>query len=82
MLIHKYEIPVTGLVVMPSEHKILCVKAQRNQLCVWAEVNPESETVGVQFNIGMTGGDAPMGRYLGTALLNNDSLVLHVYLEE
>jgi hypothetical protein len=74
----------TCLVEMPSGARVLCVQAQRDELCVWAVVNPARQLRTHVFDVFGTGHPLPPelpGSYLGTVQLYGGDLVLHVFYE-
>jgi hypothetical protein len=68
-------------VMMPTGAKVLHVGGQKDTLTLWAECNPVAVKEPRRFHVMDTGGTLPenAGRYLGTAMLYQQSLVLHVY---
>lgn len=67
---------------MPRGAEILTVANQYNQVCLWARVNPLGDLEKRRFALVGTGHAAPgaaSGRYLGTAFLHDETLVLHVF---
>lgn len=82
--IFKYELPVMDYVEikMPKYARILSVQVQREQICVWAEVNPDRPQVPHAFWIRGTGhlmGEIAQGTFLGTVQLQGGALVFHVF---
>ena len=84
--IYKYTLePIGGLTIqMPIGAKILTVQGQNDRICIWAEVNSDSPTEEVIFEVFGTGHDIRTdmwrGReYIGTVQLCDGTLVLHVY---
>ena len=70
-------------VSMPIEATILSVGEQYDELCIWAQVNPELRTEEKEFYCVATGTNVPddAGRFLGTVLFYNGQYVIHVYLK-
>ena len=68
-------------VKMPRGAKVLHAGGQGEELCVWALCDPEAPTEERRFDVYGTGHPCPadLGPYVGTALLGNGSLVLHVF---
>lgn len=69
---------------MPKNAKILHVADQRNQLCLWAEVDTEQPLEERSFFVAATGQDISFSKsaprqHLGTVLMFHGELVLHVY---
>lgn len=66
---------------MPAGAKVLTAAVQGYDVCLWAEVNPESPSRPRRFRMFGTGHPMPSepGLYVGTAILSGGSLVLHVY---
>lgn len=84
--IYKYILePIGGLAIqMPVGAKILTVQGQNDRICIWAEVNSDSPTEEVIFEVFGTGHKLPNGmgvnrEYIGTVQVCDGSLVLHVY---
>lgn len=69
---------------MPVGAKILTAREQRNNICVWAEVNPQAAKETRHFEVYGTGHAMPEGnrRYLGTAHLSGGTFVFHVFEPE
>jgi hypothetical protein len=83
--IYKYEISERRTrLYLPKGHVIRHVATQRDQICIWAEVNTnEKEEVCVFISVYGTGQAIPdRGEtYLGTVLIDNGEFVWHVYQE-
>lgn len=79
--IHKYNLSLTDhtLVAMPEGGKPLYVAFQGPYLCLWALVDPSKKLTKRGFRIVGTGHDAPSSGYIGTALMEDGQLVLHVF---
>lgn len=83
--IYKYELwPDALKIEMPKGAKILTAREQHDKICLWAEVNTDNATEVRTFEIFGTGHQIPydMGvsrDYIGTAMLEGGSLVMHVY---
>ena len=81
--IHKYVLPAQDDVVvkMPIGAKILQVAAQREEICLWAEVDTAKKLENVEFEINGTGHELSSKKktYLGTAQLHQGRIVLHVF---
>ena len=82
--IWKFPLSVTDaqLVEMPLEAKILTVDAQRDIVCLWAEVDPvvaekHFRTIWI-FGTGHSMPDDP-GNYIGSFTLASGDLVFHAY---
>jgi hypothetical protein len=74
---------------MPKEARILTAAAQGDQICVWAEVNPDAPPESRYFQIFGTGHPVapqnPPGyalEYIGSAFLEDGAYVFHVYEEK
>jgi hypothetical protein len=71
------------VVLMPVNSKILHVAVQHGKICLWAEVsdaeNRELRTIAI-YGTGHTLPDNT-GRYIGTFLMHDDTLVFHAYDE-
>lgn len=80
--IYKYELRMddTASIKMPEGAKILCVKTQNGNPCIWALVDTEVQGEYRSFVIFGTGHDVENeGEYIGTFLIDSDSLVFHVF---
>ena len=81
--IWKYTItPSVLFYSMPEGSKILIAKEQNNEVCLWAEVDPNRPVEMRKIMIYGTGHPIPQEpqEYVGTAHLHNGALVLHVYV--
>jgi hypothetical protein len=70
--------------MLPSGFKTLKVDVQRNELCLWALVDPDNKTIPVGFRIAGTGHPIEKHpnieyRYVDTILLAGGDLVFHVF---
>lgn len=82
--IWKYPLPIIDNVEisLPKDSKILCVKTQKNDLCLWALVNPdENETESVKLRIAGTGHpiEEENLEYIDTVLMYEDNFVIHIF---
>lgn len=81
--IWKYRLPLTsvGTIRMQRNATVLKVDKQQESLCLWAMVDTEADTEEVTFTIVGTGHkfSTTLGTYVGTVLVHNDSIVLHVF---
>lgn len=78
--IHKYPLEFTDhqSIDMPLGAKIVHIDLQDNQLCVWAEGNPEHPKVQRKFELYATGEKIEtMARHLKTVLIGR--FVYHIY---
>jgi len=69
-------------VIMPRCAAILTVMVQKGIICIWAEVDPDNETVKRTISMYDTGNSLPKneGIYIGTIMHDKDnSIVSHVY---
>ncbi len=75
---------------VPAGAKVLSVGNQREQLCVWFEVDPAALRGKQFFRVAGTGhpvhvpcpfGDLTVGDFIGTVLFSDGELVFHVYKE-
>lgn len=68
-------------VEMPIGAEILSVHSQRDSVCIWALVNPNMEKETRYFDVFGTGHpiDVNSKIFIGTCLVNNESLVWHVF---
>ena len=84
MRIYKYVLSRVSeqRLLLPPSAKVLCVQAQHNEPCAWVLLEPDLEKRERLIRCYGTGHELPSqpGRYLGTVLVDNDTLVLH-YLD-
>lgn len=66
---------------MPVDAEVLHIAEQHDQVCVWALVSPDAPKAERRFVVTGTGHPVPdrRGRFLGTVLLLDGALVLHVW---
>lgn len=69
------------IIEMPRGAEILCVKAQYNEPVIYVVCEPYYNTSDTRgFKLVYTGEDAPAnGEYIGTVMLNEETLVVHVF---
>ena len=69
---------------MPEGARIISVHAQRDDVCLWAEVEPDAAVMRRRFLVVPTGAPVPRGAaaFLGTVLLKEGALVFHIYSDE
>ncbi len=81
--IHKYEVTIVDSCVrqLPEGAVVLSVHVQRGTPFMWAEVDPAAPFVERRFELRGTGHplDGSEGRFVGTFLIRDDSLVFHLY---
>ena len=85
--VYKYPLLLedTQEIEMPGGSQILTVQVQRDQPCVWALVETQSQLVNRTFRVAGTGHDIPYGPeldYIGTFQLQSGLLVFHVFEEK
>lgn len=85
MKIWKYEVgssvitdEVIGLAI-PKDARILYVDSQREIPCIWAMVDPSTETETRFFYIAATGETVPKGKYIGTFFQQDGAYVWHLF---
>ena len=66
-------------VLMPLGAEVLSVAGQNEYPCLWARVDPEAELETRRFRVCETGAPGAEGEHVGTVLLYNGALVLHVF---
>lgn len=79
----KYVLPVNDGIVLflPVKFKPVFFGNQNNKPTLWIEVGDEVPSIKVMFSTRMTGQFMPDYLiYIGTALFDNDSFVLHCYM--
>lgn len=83
-----WKFPVMGgdpeiTVEMPRGAKLLALQQQRDEVCLWAEVDPEQPREPRRFSWYGTGLKMPAGdrAYVGTVQQAGGYLVLHLYEE-
>ncbi len=84
--IHKIVIdPRTTIYPLPKNSNIIYAGGQRDDICVWYECDTdEKERIPKTLHVFGTGHKIPEltegeYKYLGTATLQNDNLILHIY---
>jgi hypothetical protein len=80
--IWKYRLSQNAAFDMPQGAKVLSAKSQYNQLYIWALVDPDAPKEKRFFQVHGTGhriNNSENLKYVGTALIENDSLVFHVF---
>lgn len=85
--IWKIALPLDVLIVstttevrLPANSRLVHVREQKDALCAWFEVDPETPEYIYKFQVFGTG--TPVGehlQYLGTGLFADGTLVLHLY---
>ena len=78
-MIYKYflsNVPVT--LNIPADCHILDIQTQGSSICVWIDVDLQSESHDITFTPVMTGEEPPDGFYVGTVQI--DGFVLHYYV--
>lgn len=86
-VVYKYPIDINARqyaidLRLPADAKVVAVQVQRGVPCVWIELNPAADLRGVhRFELIGTGHEISDdgARHVGTVLLANGDLVLHVY---
>ena len=87
--IWKYTLGVDTTLLIPKGGKILSAAGQNDDVCIWVLVDPQAPEEPRFFTVYGTGHIIPDKRFrdsslgtmqhIGTALLHNSSLVLHVF---
>jgi hypothetical protein len=70
------------VILLPKEAEILHVGAQRDSLYVWALVDPSENDLQPRMRVAGTGhpiGNMELGKFHGTHILGDGSLVFHVW---
>ena len=85
MKVFKYVLKPTDeqVVMMPKEARVLSCHVQDRDICVWALVDPDARKESRTFFIHGTGHEVAYphsGTFVGTVLLNQGLLVLHVFV--
>ena len=76
-----FKYPLQRTTKIHKGFKVLSVQSQRNEACLWAEVDTEAELILLDFVVVPTGGAVPVDlKYIGTALVSEDHLVWHFYI--
>ena len=84
-IIYKHTLTGTENVIsVPSGGHVLSAHGQHGSVCLWVLVDPEQELVARTFHVYPTGGailieDDKTLSFIGTVLLDAESLVLHVF---
>lgn len=83
-IIYKYQIyPNSTTIFMPEDAQILCVKTQNGEPCLWALHSSDNSIPNLYkeievFPTGYYFNDEGL-KYIDTFLIENDSLVFHVF---
>jgi hypothetical protein len=81
--IWKYELPKeSNTISMPKNAEVLSVEPQNNKVCIWAKVDPSKYLENRTFVIFGTGHNIDNDinlHFIGTVLLFDGSIVLHVF---
>lgn len=76
--------PGADEIALPRLYRALSVGEQRGKICLWVEVDPDPllGTRDIPYYVVPTGGRVPESptKFIGTVLMHDASLVLHVYL--
>lgn len=85
--IFKYIMPVSDSphLAMHSDMEILSVQSQRDEICIWALVDPKSPVAGFDFRIVGTGHpfeDFESYDYVSTVQTNGGHFVWHVFIRK
>lgn len=64
---------------VPDGAELLCAREQGNTLAVWYLCDPHAPKTMRKIEICGTGEAAPVGRYIGTGMLFDGRLVMHVF---
>lgn len=77
----KYVITQISSIQMPKGAKVLTVREQANEICLWALVDPLIERETRHFYVFGTGHKIPDENlsYLGSAVLDHGAFVFHVF---
>ncbi len=83
-VIWKFPVPVRAeptMVAMPIGARILSVQTQREEICIWALVDPDEDREERRFLVVATGQTFdPTGMdYLGTVQINGGIRIFHVW---
>lgn len=81
-IIWKFELPnLSNEVFMPVDAEILSTKIQNATVCIWALVNPTAIKAARYFEVVPTGVAYynGYGKFIGTCMSVDHSLVLHVF---
>lgn len=83
--VYKYTIPFLDEAVLelPIGAEVLSVGTQHEQLMLWARIDTESThtTVKRRFRVVGTGHPEAVGRFIGTVLFRDGTLVFHVFVD-
>jgi len=85
LIIFKYQLDSRRVqpIEMPSHSQILSIQGQRDDICIWALVNPKLPVVARTFEIVLTGmpilPNSSYRKYLGTVLFDEGSYVTHIF---
>lgn len=85
LTIFKYPVPAMDKfeLELPEGAKILSFQTQRNNICIWALVNPDAQTVRRQFRLAGTGHSIyhqkSQLKFIGTTKLQDGDLIFHLF---
>lgn len=82
--IHKALLKISNRqeLAVPKGAEFLCAREQRGEVCIWYRCNPNADMQIRTIVIHGTGHEiTPSGDYVGTVLLYNGDLVLHVFVQ-
>ena len=79
--IWKFILRPNSRVEMPIGAKVLTAHEQRDEICLWAEVDPSAKKETRNFEVFGTGHAMPEGkrRYIGTVHMSGGAFVFHVF---
>lgn len=79
--VYKYEIPVSGQILMPVGSKVLKVAAVGLDVFLWVSVETSNPDIARHFHVVNTGDELPSYKigYLDTVMFHNGLIVKHVF---
>lgn len=82
MVIWKYEVTPNMMLNLPYDAQVLSVQVQYGKPQMWILLDPDTSKVARRFMSVPTGLEFEVNtnfKYIGTFLINNDSLVFHLF---
>lgn len=71
----------SGVILAPANANLISVHVQRDQVCIWGEMDSDARPVSRKVYVMGTGQVLPpdRGRFLGTVVTEGGALIWHIY---
>ncbi len=82
LTIWKFTLEPECSIELPQNSQVLSVHEQRGEICMWALVNTSMPKVNRKFSVFGTGHEVPSNphlNFIGTAMVQNNAFVFHVF---